>query len=116
MLPESASVITDSLAQYPHVPLYYILSRSLTPEQEEGVHNALRITPIYFSIITDLSDTNLASKFSTVILQVTDLPSAKALALQLYETTNDHPSRSIIIDTANVLIGVYADREVEIPC
>lgn len=111
----TASVTTDTLTHYPHVPQYYILSSALTVDQEDSVHTVLRITPIYFGIITTLADANLALKFSTVVLQVADITAARLLAQQLYDTP-DHSARSIIIGTANILTGVYQDHEANIPC
>jgi hypothetical protein len=116
MLATSASVTTDNLSHYPHVPLYYILSRSVTPEQEESVHTAIVITPIYFSIITNLLDAPLAYRFGTSVLTAADDAAARALAQQIYDTAEGHPNRSIIIGTADILTAVYQDREETIPC
>jgi hypothetical protein len=115
-LPIGASVVTDDLAQYPHVPLYYILSRHVAPDQEQAVHDALRITPIYFGIIADPLDASLAYRFSTVVMTVADDTAAKMLAQQIYDTAEGHPNRSIIIGTANILTGIYQDHEANVPC
>jgi hypothetical protein len=115
-LPSGASVTTDDLSHYPHVPLYYILSRDVTPEQEQRVHDALQITPVYFGIITDPLDAPLAYRFATVVQTVADDAAARALAQQIYDTAEGHPARSIIIGTANILTGIYQDHEANVPC
>jgi hypothetical protein len=115
-LPAGASVVTDDLAQYPHVPLYYILSRSVTPEQENAVHSTILITPVYFGIITDPLDAPLAYRFTTAVMTVANDAAARALAQQIYDTAEGHPARSIIVGTANILTGIYQDREANIPC
>lgn len=111
-----ASVLTEDLSHYPHVPYAYILSRTVSAEQEQAVHDATRITPLYFGIVTDPLDYPLASRFAQVVMQVADDRAAKVLALQLYNTAEGHPSRSVIIGNANILIGIYEDREANIPC
>jgi hypothetical protein len=115
-LPDSASVTTDSLSHYPHVPLFYILSRNVTTEQEDAVRSAVRITPIYFGIITDPLDAPLAYRFATAVMTVANDAAARALAQQIFDTAEGHPNRSIIIGTANILTAVYPDREENIPC
>ena len=117
-LPSSASVTTDALSHYPHVANYCILSRDVTPAQEEAVHAVLAITPIWYGIIIDPVDAPLAYRFATMVMTVHDLAAAKTLAAQLYETAEGHPSRSIIVGPSdpNILIGCYADREAPIPC
>lgn len=115
-LPDSASVTTDDLLQYPHVPQWYRLSRSVTPAQEEGVRTAIRITPIFFAIITTPTEAALAYRFAQVVLTVADEAAAAALAQQIYDTAEGHPARSIIISgDVNILTAVYADREARIP-
>jgi hypothetical protein len=115
MLPDSASVTTDMLSQYPHVPLWYRLSRSVTSVQEQNVHDAIRITPIYFGIVTDPTDAPLAYRFSTAVMTVADEVTAAALAQQIYDIAEGHPNRSIIISgDANILTAVYQDREAPI--
>jgi hypothetical protein len=106
---------TDNLSQYPKVPLFYILSRNINATQEQNVHDAIRITPIYFGIITDINDSALAQRFSTVVMQVADSKAATALAQQIYDTAEGHPNRSVIItgDT-EILIAVYQDHEASI--
>lgn len=113
---DSASVISDDLAQYPHVPLYYILSRDVTPEQETAVHDAVLLTPIYFGIVTTIADSPLASRFAPTVLQVANDAAALALAQQFYDESQGHDNRSIIIGTADILSGVYPDRTANIPC
>jgi hypothetical protein len=110
-----ASVVTDDLSQYPHVPLWYRLSRNVTSEQEQNVHDAILITPIYFGIITDVNDSALAYRFSRAVMTVADDAAAAALAQQIYDTAEGHPNRSIIISgDTNILTAVYADREARI--
>lgn len=115
-LASAASVTTDELEHYPHVPLYYLLSRSVTPEQEELVRDAIRITPIFFGIITDPLDAPLAYRFATVVQTVADDAAARTLAQQFYDRAEGHPNRSVIIGEANILTGIYQDREANIPC
>jgi len=111
----AASVVTDDLSQYPHVPQWYKLSRNVTPAQELLIHDAIRITPIYFGIVTDINDLALAHRFSTVVMQVADDAAARALTQQIYDTAKGHPNRSVIItgDT-EILTAVYADHEAPI--
>lgn len=116
MLSDSASVTTDTLSFYPHVPNYVILSSNVTSKQEEQIHDILRITPIYFGIVTDINNAPLASRFSQMILTAADLTAAKVLAQQVYDTAEGHPARSIIIaEQEDILVGIYQDREAVIP-
>jgi hypothetical protein len=112
MLPAGASVVTDDLSQYPRVPLWYRLSRNVTAAQEQLIHDLIRITPIYFGIVTDISDSALALRFSTVVMTTADETAAIKLAQQIYDTAEGHPNRSIIVtgDT-EILTAVYEDRE-----
>lgn len=106
---------TDSLSQYPHVPNWYRLSRNVTAMQEEAVHQAVLITPIYFSIVTNSLDAALALRFSTVVMTVADEAAAAVLAQYTFDTAEGHPARSIIISgDVNILTAVYADREAPI--
>jgi hypothetical protein len=115
-LPAGASVVTDDLSQYPHVPLWYRLSRNVTPTQEDAVHSAILITPVYFGIITDPTDAALAYRFSRAVMTVADDAAAASLAQQIYDTAEGHPNRSVIISgDTNILTAVYADREARIP-
>jgi hypothetical protein len=115
MLPAVASVTTDSLSQYPHVPLFYICSRNITPAQEQNVHDAIRITRIWFAIITDVNDTALAQRFTSTVLQVADVTAARATAHELYNQSQTHDNRSVIITQQdNILTAVYEDHEAPI--
>jgi hypothetical protein len=115
MLPASSSVTTDQLSQYPHVPLFYLLSDSITPAQEQNVHDAIRITKIFFGIITDINDAALAQRFAPTVLQVADVTAARALAHELYNQSTTHDNRSIIVaQQQEILIAVYQDHEASI--
>jgi hypothetical protein len=108
----SASVTTNELSHYPHVPQWYRLSRNITIADQEVIKDVIRITPIYFGIITDINDSALAAAFSQQQYLVQDLAAANHLAQQLYETAEGHPNRSIIITgETNILTAVYADSE-----
>ena len=112
-LPSSASCNTFGLAQYPHVPHWYIVARQLSDEQIESVNNALRITPIVCAIVTDNSDTAYAQRFSRNVLYSVD---AESTAEDIY-TTEPSINRSVIIGEAGILTGVYsAGRREDIPC
>jgi hypothetical protein len=114
-LAAGASVITDDLNQYPHVPQWYRLSNLVTPTEEQNVHDLIRITPVYYAIISNPSDAALAYRFATVVLTAADEASASALAQQIFYTAEGHPNRSIIITSeTNILTAVYADREAAI--
>lgn len=114
-LPTGASVTTDSLSQYPHVPQWYRLSRTVTAVEEQNVHDAIILTPIYFGIVTNALDAPLAYRFSQVVMTVADEAAAAALAQQIFDTAEGHPNRSIIISSdTNILTAVYADREAPI--
>jgi hypothetical protein len=114
-LPASASVITDDLSQYPHIPNFYIVSRSITPAQEQSIHDILRITPVHFSIIIDPLDVPLASRFSDTLLTVADDNAARLMAIQIFTEAAGYPNRSIIISSnPELLIAVYQDREAPI--
>ena len=111
----TASVTTDNLSFYPHVPLWYRLSRNVTAAQEELIHDLIRITPIYFGIVSSQQDTTLAYRFATVVMTAADETAATALAQQIYDSAQGHPNRSIIISgDTNILTAVYADREAPI--
>ena len=115
MLSDSASVTTDTLSFYPHVPQWYRLSRNVTSAQEDLIHDLIRITPIYFSIVTNSLDAALALRFSTVVMTVADEAAAAVLAQYTFDTAEGHPARSIIISgDVNILTAVYADREAPI--
>lgn len=117
-LPSSASVTTDDLSQYPHVPEYYLVARGLVEEDVQAVINALHITPIYGGIVIDPSDGAYCSQFANRVLLVDSLIEAKRQAQFTYDSSEFGQFARCVIITGqrNKLTGVYQNREANIPC
>jgi hypothetical protein len=118
VLPDTASVRTDELAHYPHVPEYYLVARGLSEDDVQAVINALHITPITLGIVIDPSDGGYCSQFANRVSLVGSLVEAKQQAQLIYDTADSNQfARSVIITgQTNKLVGVYQTREANIPC
>lgn len=69
------------------VPQYYVVSRDITSAQTNHVIYVLKFTPIAAVIITNTDDADLAKKLCELVIQVSTLPEAHALARTYGEPT-----------------------------
>lgn len=88
----------------PRIPQYYVVSRSLTEEQTARVQQALALTPVSFTIITDIHDAKLAMQFTPMVMKTDTFERAQKMAGE---------SREPVVILSNVLFvdAYYEDGE-----
>lgn len=88
------------------VPLYYVVSRKLPPEEAFIVLHCLSITPCQCAVISDVHDCKLAITLSNEIIRAATDEDAHLIAKDLSIKTK---RPLMVIGEANFLDAVYPD-------
>jgi hypothetical protein len=88
------------------VPSYYVVSRKMPKDQIGPILNALSITPVYCSIVSDIHDAELALSFASHVLRCKTEGDSCVVALAV---SAEHKLPVLVVGTADVLDAVYSD-------
>jgi len=96
------------------MPTYYVVSRTLTNDQAVCVLDALKITPVFCSIISDPVDVSLALSLSNELIRTDSSEAAFSTARNIGSKS---PRPPLVVGEADLLEAVYADgRREKVAC
>jgi hypothetical protein len=92
------------------IPAFYVLNRNMDREQAALVLQALRITPVFAALVSDIRDAQLAITFAPQVLRANTEEDAYKVALAI---SAEKQMPCLILGTANFLDAVYHDGQRE---
>lgn len=88
------------------IPVYYVVSRNVSPETVGDIMHCLAITPVACSIITNVLDAQLALSLCDTLLMANSFETATLIASRIHDDTG---MPSVVVGEADFIDAVYAD-------